>query len=311
VTEILCVCIAWGVFTIGWGTRHKAQTEYLFLLGCFYGVVGIFDLLHALSYEGMNVFQTNSPNLATQLWISGRFLEAAGFAVSTFLLGKEKVSLRAIWLSIPAGSLILAFIFSGHFPDCYTSESGLTTFKILSEYFICFTLATSFVLFYLKPKPPLLKGKTALTAAIFTSITAELLFTTYLSVYGFSNYLGHLFKVISFLLIYDTFVASAIKYPYLLLAQELKQEKEALELAHEELKSLTDLLPICCHCKKIRDDEGYWEQIEHYFSKTTDTKFSHGICPECAKQIYPEPAESMSKEQLKQLCAGQSNGPKS
>ncbi len=53
-----------------------------------------------------------------------------------------------------------------------------------------------------------------------------------------------------------------------------------------EIKTLKDFLPICVKCKKIRDDKGYWNQVESYISKHTATEFSHGICPHCAKEFY-------------------------
>ena len=61
-----------------------------------------------------------------------------------------------------------------------------------------------------------------------------------------------------------------------------------LEEVLSEVKTLSGLLPICSLCKKIRDDQGYWNQIEDYVRKRCPTEFSHGICPECAKRHYPE-----------------------
>jgi tetratricopeptide (TPR) repeat protein len=55
-----------------------------------------------------------------------------------------------------------------------------------------------------------------------------------------------------------------------------------------EIKTLSGLLPICAHCKKIRDDEGYWQQLEGYISHHTEAKFSHGICPDCREKYFPE-----------------------
>jgi PAS domain S-box-containing protein len=55
-----------------------------------------------------------------------------------------------------------------------------------------------------------------------------------------------------------------------------------------EVKTLGGLLPICAGCKKIRDDTGYWNQVEVYIQRHTDAKFSHGMCPECIKAYYPE-----------------------
>lgn len=55
-----------------------------------------------------------------------------------------------------------------------------------------------------------------------------------------------------------------------------------------EIKTLRGILPICANCKKIRDDKGYWNQIESYISAHSEAEFSHGICPECAKELYSE-----------------------
>ena len=61
-----------------------------------------------------------------------------------------------------------------------------------------------------------------------------------------------------------------------------------LQKTLSEVKTLRGFLPICSHCKKIRDDKGYWNQIESYIQKYSDTEFSHSICPECAKKFYPD-----------------------
>ncbi len=65
----------------------------------------------------------------------------------------------------------------------------------------------------------------------------------------------------------------------------LHEEKEA---ALMELKTLSGFLPICASCKKIRDDQGYWNQIESYIKEHSEADFSHGICPDCAKDLYPD-----------------------
>jgi len=67
----------------------------------------------------------------------------------------------------------------------------------------------------------------------------------------------------------------------------LQEANEALQSALDEIKTLRGILPICSYCKKIRDDKGYWNQIESYIHKHSGTEFSHGICPECAKKTLP------------------------
>ncbi len=59
-----------------------------------------------------------------------------------------------------------------------------------------------------------------------------------------------------------------------------------LKKARDEIKRLKGIIPICCSCKKIRDDEGYWEQVETYIESHSDAEFTHGICPECTEKLY-------------------------
>ena len=69
---------------------------------------------------------------------------------------------------------------------------------------------------------------------------------------------------------------------------ELEKVNQDLQHALAEVKTLSGLLPICAHCKKIRDDKGYWNQIETYMAKRIDVEFTHGICPSCANKFFPE-----------------------
>jgi PleD family two-component response regulator len=69
---------------------------------------------------------------------------------------------------------------------------------------------------------------------------------------------------------------------------DLQQLNRELSVALEEIKTLRGILPICSHCKKIRDDTESWQQLEEYISTHSEAKFSHGICPDCAKKHYPD-----------------------
>jgi len=63
---------------------------------------------------------------------------------------------------------------------------------------------------------------------------------------------------------------------------------EKLQKTEEEVKKLQDILPICAKCKKIRDDEGFWNQVEEYLATHSNIRFSHGLCPECAKDLLSD-----------------------
>ena len=68
----------------------------------------------------------------------------------------------------------------------------------------------------------------------------------------------------------------------------LQEKVEELRQALDQIKTLSGILPICMHCKKIRDDKGSWNRMEIYIRDRTEAEFSHGICPECMKKLYPE-----------------------
>ena len=74
--------------------------------------------------------------------------------------------------------------------------------------------------------------------------------------------------------------------------REVEADREKLisklQEALKKIKTLRGIIPICAACKKIRDDKGYWNQIESYIKEHSDADFSHGICPECAEKLYPD-----------------------
>lgn len=70
--------------------------------------------------------------------------------------------------------------------------------------------------------------------------------------------------------------------------ESLLEERNKLLAALTKIKKLSGMLPICSSCKKIRDDKGYWNQIESYIRKHSEAQFSHGICPQCANELYSD-----------------------
>lgn len=80
----------------------------------------------------------------------------------------------------------------------------------------------------------------------------------------------------------------------------LEQRTIELENAMAEVKVLKGIIPICAHCKKIRDDQGYWQQLEIFIKEHSEAKFSHGLCPCCAEQLYPEQYAKIHAKKLSQ-----------
>ncbi|GAB4267552.1 MAG: hypothetical protein Kow0092_20950 [Deferrisomatales bacterium] len=70
--------------------------------------------------------------------------------------------------------------------------------------------------------------------------------------------------------------------------RELQERLRELEEAQADIRALEELLPICASCKKIRDDTGYWRQLEEYLHTHGGPRFTHGLCPDCARTLYPD-----------------------
>lgn len=73
-----------------------------------------------------------------------------------------------------------------------------------------------------------------------------------------------------------------------------------LQEALDQVKTLKGIVPICASCKKIRDDKGFWQQLETFIQQHSEAEFSHGICPDCLKKYYPEQAETILKNLKKE-----------
>jgi CheY-like chemotaxis protein len=80
-----------------------------------------------------------------------------------------------------------------------------------------------------------------------------------------------------------------------MLHRTLQDRISELQRAMKHIKTLQGLLPICCHCKNVRDDSGYWNRIEEYITQHSDADFTHSICPDCLKTHYPEVYERRKK----------------
>jgi hypothetical protein len=74
---------------------------------------------------------------------------------------------------------------------------------------------------------------------------------------------------------------------------ELRQTEVQLEGAMQRIRTLATLIPICSHCRKVRDDENHWSTLERLVQAKTGSRFTHGICPECVREHYPDAADEL------------------
>jgi PAS domain S-box-containing protein len=234
--EITTIAIGFTLFILTWNARRFLANDCLKILGIGYAFIAIIDLLHTLSYKGMNVFPGYGANLPTQLWIAARYLQAATLFAAPFFV-ERRVDNRSIFGAYAvASSVLAALVFSGNFPDCYLEGTGLTAFKISSEYVITVFLLVSLLLFYRKRQYFNDRVFLLTVSSVACTAVSEISFTAYVSVYGFANLLGHFSKLAAFYLIYRAILVTGLKEPFDLIFRDLKRAEEALQEAHETLE---------------------------------------------------------------------------
>lgn len=224
--EIFSIIIAGVIFVITWNSRDKLENGFLIVIGIAFFFIGSVDLLHTLAYKGMNIFTGYDANLPTQLWIAARYLEAVSLLIAPLLITRRIRVGIIFWGYLLVTAFLVFLIFSRYFPDCYIEGSGLTSFKIFSEYIICLILAGAMLLLSRKKtyfSPDILY---LLYGALIATICSELAFTSYVSVYGPSNFLGHILKIIAFALIYQAIVVTGFQRPFEILYRDVSQNEK-------------------------------------------------------------------------------------
>jgi len=239
--EIFSIVVAWGIFLVAWNSRKYLNNNYLLFLGVAYFFVAGFDLVHTLAYKGMDIFVGYDANLPTQLWIAGRYLQSGSLLVAPLFL-KRQIRLGLV---MPVFAFLSALIFASIFywkvfPDCYVEGTGLTQFKIISEYIISAILIGSLGLLVLNRDQFDRDVLFMILCSIALTVISELAFTLYFSVYGPANFLGHYFRIIAFYFIYRAIVDRGLQKPYALLSEDLKREQQALSKERNFVSTVLD-----------------------------------------------------------------------
>jgi putative nucleotidyltransferase with HDIG domain len=235
--ELISVVIAAALFILVWNTRNFFENQYLIVIGIAYFFIAILDVVHLLTFEGMSVFPDPNPDLSIQSWIAARYVQAITLLIAP-LYFHRKIELRVIVLAYTfATMIILATIFVWPiFPKSFIEGSGLTPFKIISEYLIGLIMVGAILFLYkhrskLKPDIYLL-----IVLSILFTIASELTFTSYIRLFDFSVVVGHLLKIAAFFLLYHAIVVTGFSRPVELLFRNLKESENALQAAHDELE---------------------------------------------------------------------------
>jgi len=236
IIEIFSIIVTSCIFLIAWNSRRFMDSNYMLFLGISFLFIAIIDILHTLTYKGMAVFPGYDANLPTQLWIIMRYMLAISFLVAPIFIRRKVNAPLVLFLYSAATVLLLLLIFYwGIFPACYVEGSGLTPFKIYSEYIISLILLGSLIYLILERKAFARPILGLLIGSIVLSIAAEMEFTTYASVYGFSNMLGHMLIFVSFYLIYKALIEISLTKPYDLMFRNLKNSEKKNRIILEQM----------------------------------------------------------------------------
>jgi len=209
-----------------WNSREIIKNNCIVFLGIAYLFIGGLDMLHMLSYTGMGIFKEGGGNLPTQLWIIARYMESVTLLITPFFLTRKIRVNQVISAYLLITILFLSLIFYWRvFPDCFVDGIGLTSFKKNSEYIISMILIGSLYFLFQRRHEFERSVFVLLSTSIILTIISELAFTFYISAYGFSNMVGHIFKIVSYYLIYKAIIDTGLKRPYNLMFKEISEKE--------------------------------------------------------------------------------------
>lgn len=251
--EFFSIIIAGVIFVITWNSRDKIDNGFLIFIGIAFFFIGSIDLLHTLAFKGMNIFTGYDADLPTQLWIAARYLEAVTFLIAPFLFVRRVNVGITFWGFLLVTASLVTLIFSGYFPACYIEGSGLTMFKIVSEYVICLILLVAMVLLSQKKAYFSRDVLLLLYGALIATICSELAFTSYVSVYGPANYLGHILKIVAFALIYQAIVVTGLRRPFETLFRNLSKSEKKYRALFENMDEGVAVCELIRHKNDITD----------------------------------------------------------
>ncbi len=275
IAEIFSIVISCVVFVLAWHTQRFLRANYLLQLGIIPLFSGAIDTLHFMAYKGVALFPGYSTDLPTALWIASRYLQSIFLFIASLQLHQEdedgwKPAVFPFFISCGVAALILVCsIYGGWFPKCFIEGSGLTPFKKISEVIISALFIASGVILWMRRRvfsTPIVR---LLLMSIVVAACAEIAFIFYVNVYGISNLVGHVFKVLSYFLIYLAVIQKGLRQPMGLFFHE--SEKTILKLSSQQ-QILLNCMPIGASFlknRKIQLANPAFDQIFGYEIGTT------------------------------------------
>lgn len=234
--ETVSIVIAMMVFAVGWNSNLGKTSGNLVFLACGFFVVGWMDFLHAASYAGMPDFLShNDSEKHLYFWLSARFAAAITLLLVTLRSWQRLMTVFTKYLIFSALLLLTAIVnwmvihYQDWLPHLFIPGQGLTSLKINLEYLLIAINLTTMATLWIKMRKPQPFNAALLFSAVSVTAMSELFFTLYTSMNGIYNVLGHIYKVISYLVIYRAVVVESVDRPFLQLMRARKNLALAVE----------------------------------------------------------------------------------
>jgi len=212
--ELFSITIGVIMFIVVWSTHEHTKNYFLLILGIGYLWIAILDLFHTFTYKGVNFFDVPDSNTTIHFWIYTRYLEALLILIAPFFLDRRfnRINIMLVGFVITISIFYLSFYVEK--PTFFIEGEGLTQTKIINEYVIISLLILSFIIYCRLGEQLSARVRKFLLLSLGLTIIAEFSFTKYVDVYGLSNQLGHIFKFLSFWMIYEAIIRTTLKTPF-------------------------------------------------------------------------------------------------
>ncbi|GEM_PF-995499 len=240
--ELAYATVAFCVFIIAWTLREFLDDDFPVFLGTALMATALLHVVHLVDYAGLDLISPSS-DPPTQLWLAATFVGSVSFLIAPFVLGHRLRMAPIVVAYLVLDGLVIAAVYWWRvFPSAFVDGRGLTTFKIVAEYVICGILAAAVIVLWRK-RDLLARGAFRyLTAALVARIVAELWFTFYVGPLTWPNLLGHVFLLLSAMLIYQAVVQDSLTRPHALAVQNLQLSEKAARSAQREEEAMSRAL---------------------------------------------------------------------
>jgi PAS domain S-box-containing protein len=231
------ILIAATVFVVVWNGRHILDNHYFLFVGIALLFFLFLDFMHLLGNKGMGVF-TQYGNLGPTFYIASRYVLSISLVLAPLFIKRKLNTVMMFSVYTLATSFVMLSVFYWRiFPVTYIEGTGLTPFKVISDYIICLILAGAIGLLVINRRAFDSRVLRTIIVSLVLSIASGLSFTLYTDPFGVTNAVGHFFQIASFSLVYLAFVETSLTKPQNILYRSLQQSNDEITKLNTELEN--------------------------------------------------------------------------